>query len=825
MKRTYKFTIILILVILLMMAVIVRAFMRGTEQQESSVSTLPAASIPTVTMTYKEQSLNCIQGYAQQRDRNALDTVLTPVESSGNIMILINSSSDGTDRDIEAVNYTIYREADKEIVENRRTEEIREEENGKSAVLNLSGSVSEEEQYLLEMGLEDKDGNISYYYTRVIQDSGIEADEFLAFAKEFSNNTFNKKANDKISIYIEPDNTGNNTTLQQVNIHSSYDQITWGELNPRVCGDPVPDLLVIDGENAIISMDYQVQVQEDEETNSYYLIHEYYRLRKSAYRVHLLEFEREMTQTFLAARPAFTGQTVNLGILPEDIEYVYSEKGDIVCWEQAGELWQFFSDGSRLYKIFSLQDTNREDKRSFMQDYDIHILNMDKDGNVDFVVCGYFNRGAYEGKTGLLLCHYAQNANSYEVRYVLEDPRQADILCQEVEKLTYLNGMDFYFYKEGAIWHVDLSTGKIDELIADLDMDALAASEDGRSIAWVDDLDQADRIHRMDLKTGEKTEIRGEVTEYLRPIGFIGKDFACGKAKMNQVVRSAAGELWFPMYSVLIFNEKNEKIKEYANEQLLVTGGYTTDEMINLERVTQAPGGTGYVAAQSHQIVSSGEKEEPVVTLTATEDKKKQTQQGLKVSNGFGTSAIRLYTAEENNYVETISLEHSEEKRANDYYVYVKGRLAARFRLSRDAVVYAEKNSGMIKDNDQSILYYKAGKDKKYEREQPPEIDFSFLQTVKEGASDGIVSQWQDQVHDGRVLDATGITFDMVLNLVQQEKTVLIQTGTGAYRVVMGFTEDTVDLYDPISAQPLQLGRAQADAAYQQFGTVCIVCL
>lgn len=818
MKRTRKFTILLVMIVLVMCGVFVRGFLAGGKQEESEVSTLAKASIPTVTMNYQGEKVNCLQGYANSM--TLVERLLTPLEEELRLTIDIGE----TPYKIMAVEYSVSR--DGICIEQRRTEKLSKSGDVGRATLDLSNSVTANEEFQLQIALETAEEQIFYYYTRVIYTTEFDAAEAIVFAREFCENTFDKKSSDKIITYIEPDDTGDNTTFQHVNIHSSYDQITWGKLDAKMCSRPIPNILELNDTEAVVSLDYQAAVNEDEETNSYYLVHEYYRMRRSSYRMHLLEYERDLTQTFVGTKLSFTGQSITLGIVPEDVEYLSNEEGTFVCFVQAGELWLYEIDGSKLYRIFSLQDTQREDKRSFMQDYEIRILNLDSKGAVDFVVYGYCNRGNYEGKVCLQLCRYTKNSNTYEVRYVMEDTCSAQLFCEDIGTLTYLSENDFYYYYHDDIHHLDLMTGKETTLVENLDRGALAVSDNHEKIAWVEDMYGATTIYQMDLKTNEQSEIVAKEKEYLRPIGFVNEDFAYGIAKKSMVQPGRSGVLWFPMYSVVICDKEGKVIKDYTDETLLVVDGYTTDEMIHLERVKLAAGGMGYVTEQAHQIVSSQKAKEAPVTLGTTKDTKKLKLVQLVFATGHAANAIHRYTAEEVVYTTAVQRTAQKHTNRDEYFVYCNGKLAKVFENSKDAFVYTEVNNGILKTADQRTVYYKRVPSDAYEWDMPPVFDVTILQqaVAEEASRKGLVSLWQSKETGKKVYDATGISLEATKQLVEDGWSVLIQTGAKEFYLLMGYTEETVLVYQPTDGQTSVLATQQIEGLYKQYGNVCILC-
>ena len=81
-----------------------------------------------------------------------------------------------------------------------------------------------------------------------------------------------------------------------MNIHSSFKQITWADLNVTEETEPVIQMTELGIQTGSIVLHYIVSTSE--ENTSYYMVEEAYRVRflTNAERMYLLQFERTMTQ-------------------------------------------------------------------------------------------------------------------------------------------------------------------------------------------------------------------------------------------------------------------------------------------------------------------------------------------------------------------------------------------------------------------------------------------------------------------------------------------------------------------------------------------------
>ena len=62
-------------------------------------------------------------------------------------------------------------------------------------------------------------------------------------------------------------------------------------------------------------------------------------------------------------------------------------------------------ENGKIVKIFSFRGEEQEDFRYVRQEHDIKIIRMADNGDVDFVLYGYMNRGIREGYSGVGVYH------------------------------------------------------------------------------------------------------------------------------------------------------------------------------------------------------------------------------------------------------------------------------------------------------------------------------------------------------------------------------------------------------------------------------------
>lgn len=76
------------------------------------------------------------------------------------------------------------------------------------------------------------------YYSRIILSESLHIREKLDYITDFHERTFDREAAAELTKYLESNAEGDNTTFHKVTIHSSFNQVTWGELPVRRVTEP-----------------------------------------------------------------------------------------------------------------------------------------------------------------------------------------------------------------------------------------------------------------------------------------------------------------------------------------------------------------------------------------------------------------------------------------------------------------------------------------------------------------------------------------------------------------------------------------------------------
>ena len=140
---------------------------------------------------------------------------------------------------------------------------------------------------------------------------------------------------------------------------------------------------------------------------------------------------------------------------------------------------------------------------------------------------------------------------------------------------------------DGAVYQVDLDSGKSKILAKNITDDMTVISENGMLA-----LNQSkNKMKVVDLSTQKTEVITCKDDQVLRPIGFIEKDFIYGVGNKKEVVRNKDGSYMYPLTNVYIRNNK-KIVKEYGEDGTYITNTSVDGTTIALTHSKKS--GNGY---------------------------------------------------------------------------------------------------------------------------------------------------------------------------------------------------------------------------------------
>ena len=713
--------------------------------------------------------------------------------------------------------------------------------NGKSfsVSLTLKDLIDTNTQYSLTLILELEGEQKVYYYTTILWNDDVHISEILEFATDFHGKLYDKEVAKELTKYLEPNSKlTDNGTFHKVNIHSSFQQITWGSLEPVQEDAASIRLTQISGNVASLLMDFVVSTGEGK-NKIYYNVEEYYRVRYTSERMYLLDYERTMTQIPDTTR-MYANDKILLGITDENVGMMESADGNTVVFSDMGQLLSYNAATNRLTVIFSFYDKDNADRRTLYDNHGIKILDVDEGGNVKFAVYGYMNRGRHEGETGIQIISYDNSLNTIEEEVYIPYSKSYAVLKDEMEQLLYRNRQQHvYFFLENGVYDVDLENRSAEQLVSIRQDDSLQVSENHEIIVWQegDDINHSNQLNVRNLNTGEQTVIRAEDGEAIRPLGFMGEDIIYGVARESDIRTENSGQIFYPMYKVCISNSSGDNLKEYGQDGIYIVDCAIEGNQITLSRIQRSENGS-YQEILDDQIMNNVE-EEPGQNKVVTADidiYERYVQ--IQTKTTIDTKTIKVLNPKEVVFEGGRELTLDAVSEVSRYYVYNAYGVQGIYSAPGKAVKEAYDSAGVVA-NDRGITVWLKGN--RVSRNQIMAIKEESVTDQKNSLTvcldnilrhAGITRNTEYDLAQGKtaiqileenmtgvqVLDLSSCSLDAVLYYVNQDIPVLAILEDGEAVLVTGFNEFNVVIMEPSTGKLYKKGMNDATTWFAENG-------
>ena len=624
------------------------------------------------------------------------DTI-TPLSSNKEIPLMVRTYG----CKIDDISYEIRSIDGERLVSDGSITPFEERDGQIQTSVPVQSLLEQPKEYILTLLLKHKDDTY-YYYTRIADGGDCYVAQSVQFAKQVNELTFAKDTG-ALSDYWEPNETGDNSTLHKVNIHSSTTQATWADFECSRLSAPIPSVKEMNSSYNVVVLDYPVTANGKNGEIEYYNVEEYYRIRYTDERMYLLDFERTMNQIFHGENDFLYENYLQLGIRAAGVEYKQNETGMVTCFVQEGDLFSYNQATNRLAEVFSFRGHEGIEARENYMQHDIRILEVDEAGSIDYIVYGYMNRGMHEGQVGTSFLHYDSLTNTNVEKAFIVFDKSFEVLKAELEKLLYesVNGGVNLFYN-GTVYHIDLESAEVEKIVSGLQDGQYAVSDSRRYFAWISD-EKAKEITVMDFDNGRAERIRAKKGKTLTVLGFLQEDLVYGIADEKNKVSSSLAYDKTPMHALRIVNASNmEVLKEYRKKGYYIDSVEFSSGVLAIHRLTV--GAEGYMKVSSDSIVNRNREEESDI-LHTTITEKRQTQMQLTLAQPEADTSPVLVAAKLMLNPEEKEIEIKTQEEQNTYYAYAAGKIITITTNAGNAVRAADDKMGIVIDEKQNYIW------------------------------------------------------------------------------------------------------------------------
>lgn len=795
-----------------------------------------AATYPVIAMNYGGFRINVLHGYRDTMEVNQMRESLTPLVSGRKVNLDIDTYGNR----VNGIRFEVRSVDGGRLIEDTTIEEYEQTNDQVKVSFGIKDLIENNREYLLVLILTMGNNDQIRYYTRIINPEEYYVADKLEYITDFSRKTFDKEAAKELTKYLESNSEGDNTTFGRVTIHSSFQQVTWGELDvKRETGEEIT-IKDLGPETGNFVMEYYVSMPYAGET-CYYRVKEYYRIRYTEERIYLLDYERTMNQIFNEKGKVYANNKIMLGITGEEIPLRESEGGNVVAFVTGNRLYSYNLADNKLALLFGFYDEENSDSRTLYDGHKIKILNIDEGGNVFFLVYGYMNRGRHEGQVGISLSFYDSSVNTVEEMIYIPCDCSQDILMEEVDQLAYINkNGKLYLMWENRMYEIDIVNRSSEIVVENLTEENYKVSDSNRMVVWqkTDERLRSRELVLMNLVSGSQKTIRAGSGERIIPIGFMEEDLIYGIAREREIQEDYAGNSIIPMYVIRIENETAGVLKEYRQEDIYVLSGEVQGNQIILERVVKQEDGTFTETVEDQIMNSESELQtQNTIEIAAVDKYAKLTQISLK--SKIEADALMHLTPREVLFEggRGITLLESQEE-IERYYVYGKYGIETVSTEAGKAVRLADSISGIVVAGDGEYIWKKGNRSLRnqimaIQGEQMSEERNSLavcLDTILayEGIvrnseymlrrGDSVLTILRESLENEQVLDLTGCTLDSVLYYVNKDIPVLAMMEDGSAVLIVGFNEKNTVIMNPETGTVYKVGMNDSVSWFEQNG-------
>lgn len=794
------------------------------------------ATFPVVTMQYGGRDINELHGYAEAMQVNYMRESLTPMASGRKVSMEVNCHGVS----IQEISFEVRSMDGNRLIEDTQITDYEEQDGLIKATFGVKDLIESDKEYMLVLILSTEEGEEIRYYTRVIYSEDCHTNDKLDYVVDFSNRTFDKEKARELTKYLESNAEGDNTTFGKVTIHSSFNQVTWGDLAVERVSEPQITIKELSSQTGSFVLNYYVSTKNENDV-CYYAIEEFYRVRYTSERMYLLDYERTMNQIFNEKGDVFGNNKIFIGITGDEVMIEESDDGNVVAFVNENRLYSYNVVDHKLAYLFGFYNEDNQDERTLYDQHKIKILNMDEGGNVTFMVYGYMNRGRHEGKVGVSVYYYDSAVNTTEELVYVPYYKSPELLLAEIEQLAYINKTGtLYLMLDNVVYGINALQRSYEVVAEDLVEGCYQVSDSNRMLVWQKEggLYEARELVLLNLNTGKRTSITAGDGEVIAPLGFMEEDLIYGIAQKSDIVRDQTGEIVFPMYCVKIQNESEGILKEYQQENVYVIAGSVKGNQILLERVQKEADGT-YEAISDKQIMNAevADNTKNTIQEVGIDVFEKITQIALK--DEIEKASIKFLTPKEVLFEGGRSIAIKEKDTGySRYYVYGKNGIEGIFMDEGNALNLAYEVSGVVVDDAGAYVWIKGNRNVKnqimaIQGEKKTEERSSLavcLDTILayEGISrnsEYMLSQGETlftilegELESAQILDLTGCSLDAVLYYVNQDIPVLVMMEDGSAVLLIGFNEKNTVVMNPETGTVYKVGMNDSKEWFEQNG-------
>ena len=813
MKNFFKRFLVLLVVFIL--GVAGTAFLMNNETTDDR-SDMNDAVLPEVMVQFGDVLTNRMYGYRQPMEADFVRDSVTPLDTTKKLTLVVNPY----DTKVRNLSYEIRTSDGSKVMENRTIKSLDTGSDGYLRTeIEISSGLLMNQEYSLQITLSTNHGD-AYYYTRVVSRSATYTEQYAKFAGDFVQMSLDKTQADNLAAYLETSDSASSRNFAGLNINSPLADVSWGNLNPQLSKAGIPVIKDINETTASISIEYEISAQNENGNTEYYLVTDFYRMRYDETRIRLLDFKRSASEVFDPSLSVISNSGLLLGVRSKDVDYLTNEDGSVTAFTQNGDLWSYVPDTGKFVEIFTFRKDTESDFRDARVEHDIKLLSVENNGDVDFMVYGYMNRGAHEGYSGVGIYHYNNDQGAIEEQVFIPCTESFEFLQEDLGTLSYVNQSGQLFIMiAGNLYQINIDENTYEVLADHIDSDDFGVSVTNAHAAWKSESgDYAGQIEFIDFDTMERRRIAPEASQKLDLLGFMNEDLIYGIVLDGDTLPNATGYMIDGITTFRIEGFDGTVKKEYHQDGLYVAGVTVGTTLMEFTLVQKS--GDIYKGVKKDNIMNNS----TAVTDKTSVEQTSSTRQGVIVRLTFEDSPsseepLILYAKVRNAGEKVVDIQVDKSSVEEVYYVYAGGGLDSVWTDPAKAVQRADKQTGVVLNRAQQYVWERGNM-----KTQITLNTTDIPEIIRTASLD--VQNLQNGLGDSaKVIDLTGCSLENVLYEVSAQRAVIARTGSDSSVVIVGYDQYNTYLLDPSTGEVKPYGMNDSTALFKNAGNMFITYL
>lgn len=813
MKNFFKRFLVLLVVFIL--GVAGTAFLMNNETTDDR-SDMNDAVLPEVMVQFGDVLTNRMYGYRQPMEADFVRDSVTPLDTTKKLTLVVNPY----DTKVRNLSYEIRTSDGSKVMENRTIKSLETGSDGYLRTeIEISSGLLMNQEYSLQITLSTNHGD-AYYYTRVVSRSATYTEQYAKFADDFVQMSLDKTQADNLAAYLETSDSASSRNFAGLNINSPLADISWGNLNPQLSKAGIPVIKDINETTASISIEYEISAQNENGNTEYYLVTDFYRMRYDETRIRLLDFKRSASEIFDPSLSVISNSGLLLGVRSKDVDYLTNEDGSVTAFTQNGDLWSYVPDTGKFVEIFTFRRDTESDFRDARVEHDIKLLSVENNGDVDFMVYGYMNRGAHEGYSGVGIYHYNNDQGAIEEQVFIPCTESFEFLQEDLGTLSYVNQSGQLFIMiAGNLYQINIDENTYEVLADHIDSDDFGVSVTNAHAAWKSESgDYAGQIEFIDFDTMERRRIAPEASQKLDLLGFMNEDLIYGIVLDGDTLPNATGYMIDGITTFRIEGFDGTVKKEYHQDGLYVAGVTVGTTLMEFTLVQKS--GDIYKGVKKDNIMNNS----TAATDKTSVEQTSSSRQGVIVrltseDSPSSEEPLILYAKVRNAGEKVVDIQVDKSSVEEVYYVYAGGGLDSVWTDPAKAVQRADKQTGVVLNRAQQYVWERGNM-----KTQITLNTTDIPEIIRTASLD--VQNLQNGLGDSaKVIDLTGCSLENVLYEVSAQRAVIARTGSDSSVVIVGYDQYNTYLLDPSTGEVKPYGMNDSTALFKNAGNMFITYL